>query len=79
MAMVTGPDLVEARDILGVRWGLGRPLMAAELGRVLRLRGRDPGQSVRAWETGQTPLPGPVSVLVEMMLSGCVPPTRDQV
>jgi transcriptional regulator with XRE-family HTH domain len=44
-------------------------LSAAELGRALRLGGRDPGQQVRRWETGATDaIPGPVQVAVEYLL-----------
>ena len=75
---MTGRDIRAARAKLGKLWGLDRPLQAAELGRVLRLKGRDPGATVLAWETG-TPISGPVSVAIEMMLRGAKPPTLDDV
>lgn len=68
-----GADIRAARAKLGQLWGLGRPLRAAELGRALRLKGRDPGATVLAWEAG-TPISGPVSVAIEMMLAGAKPP-----
>jgi len=71
---MTPADLTAAREALGQRWGLGRPLRMAELGRVLRLPGKDPGQSIRDYESGETRISGPVSVAVEMMLQGAQPP-----
>ena len=69
---MTGGDIRKARATLGDLWGLDRPLRAAELGRILRLQGRDPGATVLAWETG-TPVSGPVSVAIEAMLAGYRP------
>ncbi|MBN9008720.1 MAG: hypothetical protein J0H63_00845 [Rhizobiales bacterium] len=54
-------------------WGLGRPLRRSELGRVLRLTGRDPGKQVARWEAGDGPT-GPASVAIDMMLAGAMPP-----
>ena len=71
---MTGDDMHAARGRLGHLWGFGRPLRASELGRVLRLSGRDPGASVRDYERGTTKISGPVSVAVEMMLAGAIPP-----
>lgn len=67
-------DLHKARQTLGLLWGLGRPLHASELGRALRLGGRDPGESIRDYERGKTKISGPMSVAVEMMLRGALPP-----
>jgi len=67
---MTPADLRDARAVLGSMWGLGRPLHMSELGRALRLAGRDPGASVRDWERGHTPISGPVSIAVEAMLAG---------
>lgn len=72
---MTGREIRNARSKLGKLWGLDRPLHASELARALRLQGRDPGATVLAWEAG-TPVSGPVSVAIEMMLAGAVPPTR---
>jgi hypothetical protein len=58
-------------------WGLDRPLYAAEMARVLKLRGRDPGLAVLCWERGKHPVSGPVSVAVNMMLEGYPPHTLD--
>lgn len=76
-AAMTGERIRKARRTLGEMWGLDRPLHAAELARVLRLRGRDPGQSVLDWESGKTEPSGPVSVALEMMLTGAEPPTLE--
>jgi len=70
---MTAAQIRKARAALGAMWGLDRPLRAAELGRLLRLQGRDPGATVLAWEAG-TPVSGPVSVAIEMMLAGADPP-----
>lgn len=71
---MTGDDMRAARDTLGALWGFGRPLYAAELGRALRLSGRDPGATVRDYERGVTRINGPVSVAVAMFLAGALPP-----
>lgn len=72
-------ELHAARRSLGELWGKGRPLKASELGRALRLGGRDPGESIRDYERGKTRISGPMSVAVEMMLAGAKPPiTQDE-
>lgn len=71
---MNGDDVFRARGTLGRMWGLGRPLFAAELARLLRLGGRDPGASIRDYERGKTAVSGPVSVALEMMLAGAPPP-----
>lgn len=71
---MTPDQLRDARDRLGLMWGLGRPLHMSEMGRALRLSGRDPGASIRDYERGTTRISGPVSVAVEMMLAGSLPP-----
>lgn len=76
---LTPENLYNARRTLGELWGLGRPLKASELGRALRLGGRDPGESIRDYERGKTRISGPMSVAVEMMLAGAKPPiTQDE-
>lgn len=70
---MNGNQLRDARAKLGAMWGLKRPLHMSEMGRALRLSGRDPGSSVRDWERGNGPT-GPASVAVEMMLAGAMPP-----
>ena len=76
---MTPDQLHAARRTLGELWGLGRPLKASELGRALRLGGRDPGESIRDYERGKTRISGPMSVAVEMMLAGAKPPiTQDE-
>lgn len=71
---MTPDELRDARAALGALWGLGRPLHASELGRVLRLGGKEPGESIRDYERGKTRISGPMSVAVEMMLRGALPP-----
>lgn len=71
---MTGDELKDARAALGKLWGLGRQLHASELGRALRLGGRDPGESIRDYERGKTKIGGPMSVAVQMMLAGSLPP-----
>ena len=70
---MTPADLRNARGTLGRMWGLGRPLRMSEMGRALRLRGRDPGESVRDWERGHTSISGPVEIAIEAMLAGYRP------
>jgi hypothetical protein len=48
--------------------------MASELGRALRLGGKRPGDSIRDYERGKTPISGPITVAVSMFLAGCLPP-----
>ncbi len=74
MRSVTPDELHAARRTLGELWGKGRPLHASEMGRALRLGGRDPGESIRDYERGKTKISGPMSVAVEMMLRGALPP-----
>lgn len=65
------PDALRAaRATLGHMWGLDRPLHASEMGRALRLGGRDPGESIRDYERGKMRISGPMSVAVELMLTG---------
>ena len=71
---MTPESLYDARRDLGAMWGLGRPLHASEMGRALRLGGRDPGESIRDYERGKTKISGPMSVAMEMMLQGHLPP-----
>jgi hypothetical protein len=71
---MTGDELRDARAALGHMWGKGRPLFASELGAALRMAGRDKGESIRDYERGKTPISGPISVAVEMMLQGQLPP-----
>lgn len=70
---MTGEDLRDARATLGALWGLGRPLGASELGRLLRLSGK-PGHTVLQYESGRRAISGPVSVCIEMWLAGYKPP-----
>lgn len=70
--LLSGDDLRRARATLGSMWGLSRPLHMSEMGRALRLTGRDPGVTIRDWERRDS-ITGPASVAVEMMLAGAPP------
>lgn len=59
-APMDGAGLIAARHTLG--------LTSAALGRALGLEGRDPGQSIRLWETGRA-IPGPARVALRYMLA----------
>ena len=67
-----GHQVRDARDKLGKMWGLDRPLFMAELGRALRLQGRDPGATVKDWEDRDT-ISGPASGLLQAYLNGAKP------
>ena len=75
---MTGDELRDARATLGAMWGLNRPLHMSELGRALRLKGRDPGAAIRDYERGTTKVSGPISVAVEMWLKGARHPDAEQ-
>jgi len=70
---MTPDQLRDARATLGAMWGLGRPLQMSEMGRALRIPGRDPGAAIAGYESG-TRISGPMSVAVDMMLAGALPP-----
>ncbi len=70
MVIMTGSEVRAARATLGRLWGLNRPLRAAELGRALRLKGRDPGKTILDWERNDPPITGPASVALQAMLDG---------
>jgi hypothetical protein len=71
------PDIRSARGRLGRMWGLSRPLSYSEMGRVLRLGGVRPDQSVRDYERGKTSVSGPLSLAIELMLAGARPVDLD--
>jgi len=68
-----GRDVRAARGALGELWGLGRPLTMRQMGRALRLTGRNIGASVRDYERGRTEVSGPLSALIELYLRGAAP------
>lgn len=70
--MMTADEFRFARGELGHKWGFGRPLTLTEFGRVLRLGGVRPDQSVRDYERGKTQVSGPLSLLIEMLLAGAM-------
>ena len=69
------PELVKsARETLGRAIGLRSPASAADLGRVLRMPGRDPGARVNSWLDGvASPSPAGVFAL-ECVAAGMYPP-----
>lgn len=71
---MTGAELRDARAKLGELWGLGRPLTMSEMGAVLRLRGADPGTSIRDYERGKTVVSGPMEVAITLLLNGAAIP-----
>lgn len=70
---MTADEIRDARARIGELWGYSRPLHMSELGRALKLKGRDPGNTVRDWERGKTPITGPAAVAIEAMLRGFKP------
>lgn len=76
---LTGIEFRDARGKLGKMWGLNRPLTLTEFGRVLRLGGVRPDQSVRDYERGKTQVSGPMSLLIELLLAGAKPEGLDSI
>jgi len=70
---MTPEQMRDARGTLGQQWGLGRPLTMNEMGRALRLTGRNPGANVRDYERGHSIISGPLSALIELYLAGAQP------
>jgi hypothetical protein len=70
---MTGSELEDVRLAIGVAWGLKRPLHRVEVGRLLRLGGRDRGGTVRSWEHGRTKIPGPAIAALQALLDGWRP------
>jgi hypothetical protein len=64
---MTAAELIAARQQLGDL--IGREVTAADLGRAFGHTGRDPGRTVRAWETGKDPIPGAVAAFFRLALS----------
>lgn len=70
--LLTAKDLHDARVTLGRRH-YGRMMLPSEMGRALRLAGRDPGEGVRNLEARRGALSGPISQCLEMWLAGATP------
>lgn len=70
---MTPEELIAARRELGHLWGFNRGLTQGEMGRAMRLRGKDPAESIRAMEEGKDRISGPMSLAIEAMLSGWRP------
>lgn len=58
---MTPAEVTAARLALGFN-------TAAALGRALELEGRDPGRTVKQWESGKAPIMGPARVALRLML-----------
>lgn len=71
MRVRNGNDIAEARRRLGRMWGLGRPLSYGELAQALRLKGAD---NARDYERGKATISGPLSLALELLLSGAPHP-----
>ncbi len=65
---MTPEEFRAARGVLGQR-NLGRPYTMHEFGRILRLEGEHPGDSVRDYERGRTKISGPLSLAIDLMLT----------
>ena len=74
---MTPEAVIAARRKLGRLWGLPRELTRGELGCVLRLRGKNPSESIREMEEGRTRISGTMSLAIEAMLAGWLPADRD--
>jgi hypothetical protein len=75
---MTPNQLRDARAALGDIWGdkpkgKNPPISMSHLGRILKLKGRDPGATIRDWERGHQAISGPVSVAIEALLAGFRP------
>ncbi len=68
-----GDEVRDARATLGQMWNFGRPLFCSELGRVVRLMGRDPRNTVKAWGD-RGAIGGPASAAIQTRLNGALPP-----
>lgn len=71
-------DIAAARRNLGYRWGLGRPLRARELARVLGLVGINAGKYIIEWERGKSQPRGPTILAIELMCEGAIPPRLEE-
>lgn len=76
---MTGPEIADAREKLGQRWGLGRGLTALEMSRALGLSPTNGDDHVKNMEKEKTKVSGPIAVLVKLYLDGAVPPVECEV
>jgi hypothetical protein len=67
---MTANEMREAREELGLMWGLRRPLSMMEMGIALRLTGNKASDSIRDYERGKTRISGPISLAIELLLAG---------
>lgn len=71
---MTPEEFAEAWAAIAVAHDLKKAPTAAALGRACGLGGVDPGQSIRDYRDGATPVPGPVAVLMRLYAAGIAPP-----
>jgi len=64
----------EREDFIAARSRLG--MTGAQMAKALRL-GRGSDRTIRRYESGESRIPGPVSVAVEAMLAGFYPDGED--
>lgn len=57
---MTPSEFRQAREALG--------LTQSELARALKMTGRDSARTIRKWENGNPPPPGPAQVAIELLL-----------
>lgn len=69
----------QIRKELGAKWGLGRSLTRAELGRALNLSGKSGGDYIARMERDGAEFTGAAEAAVRMMLAGAVPHTMNDV
>lgn len=65
---MTPDQMRNARRALGIAHR-GEGYTQAEFGRLLRLQSAKPGQAIREYEAGRTPISGPLSLAVDLLLS----------
>lgn len=71
---MTPTEITDARRVIGLAWGLKRPLLKAELADLLGYINRDIGAPIAEWELGRAKVPGPAVVAIQALLDGWRPP-----
>lgn len=66
---MTGKDIIQARAVIGHRWGFKRPLKSAELARVLSVS----PQRIAAWESGRAQIGGSALAFLRALQAGAMP------
>lgn len=70
--------VAHARNELGSRYGLGRPLRKTELARLVGLSDEHGADHVSGLEKGKAVLSGPVEVVIRMLLEGHRSPRHEE-